>query len=106
MGWKWIYGIYCMIGLTWLLLFALLGSSKPEWHKGITEEERSFILRNRTSVRPTSAHDQLHVDVPDEPTSFLSSLFNPPGHHIPWRRYLTSKSLYGIIAAHTMLYVD
>ena len=108
LGWKWIYGIYCFIGLTWLLLFVLLGSSKPEWHPTITEEERTFILTNRSSVHPAAASaSQQHVDSAAEeddgpPQSFLMSLFNPPGHHIPWRRYLTSRSLYGIIAAHTM----
>ena len=103
LGWKWIYGIYCFIGLTWLLLFALLGSSKPEWHPTISEEERSFILHNRSSVRP-AAHDYFHAsdEPPSPPSSFLASLFSPPGHRIPWRRYLTSRSLYGIIAAHTM----
>ena len=108
LGWKWIYGIYCFIGLAWLALFALLGASKPEWHPTIGEEERSFILRNRSSARPTAAaadaaeHDDYSHAADGPPRSFLASLLNPPGHDIPWRRYLTSRSLYGIIAAHTM----
>ena len=81
-----------------------MGSSKPEWHPTISEEERSFILHNRSSTRPTAHHDYLHAhdELQSPPSSFLYSLCNPPGHRIPWRRYLTSKSLYGIIAAHTM----
>ncbi len=109
LGWRWIYGIYCFVGLGWLLLFITLGSSKPEWHPTISDEERSFILHHRSSVKPAAPHDDHYPhasnderQTPPPPSSFLNSLFNPPGHHIPWRRYLTSRSLYGIIAAHTM----
>ncbi len=123
-GWKWIYGIYCFLGLAWLAAFALLGSSKPEWHPTITAEERDFILANR------SGHSRAHAegDGPmtpsayDEAPSYLSptsrasvglakprpvprvgwlqSLLSPADNPVPWRRLLSSPSLWGIVASH------
>ena len=123
LGWEWIYGIYCGLGLLWLSAFALLGSSKPEWHPTISAEERAFILAHRSGhadaepLEPPSPY-QATVRTPSPlPSPFPSpahsrasatstwyawflSLLSPPDHPVPWARLFSSPSLYGIICAH------
>ena len=123
-GWQYIYGIYCALGVCWLTAFALLGSSKPEWHPTISPEERAFILAHRGSHAPAaSTHAADSADssyqatvAPSSPSPaparvaaaspttswfdwFLSHL-STPDHPVPWRRLFSSPSLYGIVCAH------
>ena len=105
MGWEWIYGIYCFLGLLWLTAFALLGSSKPEWHPTISAEERSFILDNRSGhaahapVTPPSP-SRTPTSAPQTLSQRFTSLLSSGDHPVPWARLFASPSLYGIISAH------
>ena len=118
-----IYALYCLLGLCWLAAFALLGSSKPEWHPTISAEERNFIIRNRgsamhdiaaseeaTAAAATGPHAASSL-LPSSSSSSSSSrgagcwrwfhsLLFPPDHPVPWRQLFASRSLYGIILAH------
>ncbi|RLN96474.1 hypothetical protein BBJ28_00000622 [Nothophytophthora sp. Chile5] len=85
-GWQRIFVVFGVLSFLWVVVYAVLGVSRPEDDPHISAEERSFILRNRT-IDPETHRRQ-------------SSRAELDTHAMNWRVLLCSRPAWAIYVAH------
>ncbi|RLN60206.1 hypothetical protein BBJ28_00003715 [Nothophytophthora sp. Chile5] len=85
-GWQRIFVVFGVLSLLWVVVYTVLGVSRPEEDPHISVEERSFILRNRT-IDPETHRRQ-------------SSRAELDTHAMNWRVLLCSRPAWAIYVAH------
>ncbi|KAF4032693.1 Major Facilitator Superfamily [Phytophthora infestans] len=85
-GWQRIFVVFGVLSFIWVVAYVIMGVSRPEDDPHITNEERNFIIRNRT-VDPETHRRQ-------------SSRAELDTHAMNWRVLLTSRPAWAIYVAH------
>lgn len=85
-GWQRIFIVFGVLSFIWVVVYAIMGLSRPEEDPYITTEERNFIVRNRIVDLESHRHQSLRAKVDT--------------HAINWRVLLTSRPAWAIYVAH------
>ena len=64
-SWKAVFVVSGLAGYTWLAIFLLLGSSKPENHKFISDLELRYIIQNRKVCSNNEVENRLSHNIND-----------------------------------------
>ena len=123
-SWKAVFVVSGLAGYTWLAIFLLLGSSKPENHKFISDLELRYIIQNRkvcsnNEVENRLSHnindlrDGAYINLDDESlpsegrNSFDGVSKEPHGEgknrskvHTPWKRIASNRPFQVAVITH------
>ncbi|XP_060084519.1 uncharacterized transporter slc-17.2-like [Ylistrum balloti] len=81
-GWPSIFYVLGMVNVLWVMIWCFLASDSPSEHKGITKEERDYIVYALAKSKHKESSDE-KVD-------------------IPWLKFLTSGPVIAIIIVNVM----
>ena len=123
-SWKAVFVVSGLAGYTWLAIFLLLGSSKPENHTFISDLELHYIIQNRNACSNNEMgnrvsrsindlHDGAYINLDDESlpsngrNSFDGVSKEPPGEgknrstvHTPWKRIACNRPFQVAVITH------
>ncbi|DAZ98007.1 TPA: hypothetical protein N0F65_005165 [Lagenidium giganteum] len=95
-GWQRIFVCFGILSFIWVVVYSFLGASDPEHDAFISDEEKRFIVNNRSLHGASSVRDQMAAP--------LSPSRSAPIHknvdHINWHVLLTSRPAWAIYLAH------
>lgn len=76
LGWPWGFYFYGAFGLTWVVVYFILGADSPASHRSITVEEKYYIEKS------------------------LGHLKGQSSQPVPWKSIFTSVPMWALIIAH------
>ncbi|KAK0401470.1 hypothetical protein QR680_015805 [Steinernema hermaphroditum] len=92
-GWPLIFYVYGALGVIWLLVWLVFGSSKPSGNRWISDSERIYIM----SALQYSKRDKAHKSVSRSAVGQLIKFQSFWG--VPWLSILTSLPLWSVCFA-------